>query len=78
MTTLSHKRLYLRWRGNIVQSIEVRLADGSICQQVFRSSHAQHNYLALLSALLWILLGVITILFLSSTYHLRPSTHYRV
>ena len=51
MTTLSHKRLYLRWRGNIVRSIEVRLADGSICQQVFRSSRAKHNYLALLSAL---------------------------
>ena len=51
MTTLLHKRLYLRWRGNTVQSIEVRLADGSICQQVFRSSHAKHNYLALLSAL---------------------------
>ena len=51
MTTLLHKRLYLRWRGNTVQSIEVRLTDGSICQQVFRSSHAKHNYLALLSAL---------------------------
>ena len=51
MTTLLHKRLYLRWRGNTVQSIEVRLADGSIYQQVFRSSRAKHNYLALLSAL---------------------------
>ena len=50
MTTLSHKRLYLRWRGNIVQSIEVRLADGSIYQRVFRSSRATHNYLALLLA----------------------------
>ena len=51
MTTLSHKRLYLRWRGNIVQSIEVRLADGSICQQVFRSSHAKRNCSAPLLAL---------------------------
>ena len=51
MTNVLHKRLYLRWRGNIVQSIEVRLTDGSIYQQVFRSSHAKHNYLALLSAL---------------------------
>ena len=50
MTTLLHKRLYLRWRGNTVQSIEVRLADGSIYQQVFRSSRAKHNYLALLLA----------------------------
>jgi hypothetical protein len=51
MTNVSHKRLYLRWRGNIVQSIEVRLTDGSICQQVFRSSHAKRNYSALLLAL---------------------------
>ena len=51
MTTLLHKRLYLRWRGNTVQSIEVRLSDGSIYQQGFRSSRAKHNYLALLSAL---------------------------
>ena len=51
MTTLLHKRLYLRWRGNIVQSIEVRLSDGSIYQQVFRSSRAKHNCLALLLAL---------------------------
>ena len=50
MATLLHKRLYLRWRGNTVQSIEVRLSDGSIYQQVFRSSRAKHNCLALLLA----------------------------
>jgi hypothetical protein len=47
----SHKRLYLRWRGNIVKRIEVRQVGDSSGQLVFDSSRAKHNCSALLLAL---------------------------